>query len=245
MKKTIFFRSIPTFFLLLVIFSKQALADDASLRCSPATSTIQVNTTFTVDYVVDTRGSQAFGADINATYDSALLEAVGTQSTPVTAATGWGQPTTNTIDSELGKIHLDYGNSQPAATISASIGQVTFRAKAAGQAQFNFSFFQPNDDTTPGVAKIWGKRDGTNLSNILTDVNNCIYVIEGSLTPTLSPTPSLIPSVPATSYQLTPTAAPIRELPRSGIIDQMAGFLGTSFILITMGISSRYLLRKR
>jgi hypothetical protein len=243
MKFILFIIVLATF---LFAFSKEAFATESTLRCTPTTGTYQVGSTFTVDYVLDTRNFPIFGADIIATYDTSILETVGTQSTPITTSTNWGQPATNTIDTVLGKIDLDYGNSQPSFTGSGSVGQVTFRAKAAGQAQFNYTFFQQYDDTTPGVAKVWGKRDGVNLSNILTDVNNCIYLIEGS-----APTPTSPPGMPtatlppgAPTYTPAPPPPTVIQLPRAGNMETSIFFLGLASLFITIGGTTIAVLKK-
>lgn len=203
-------------------------ATSANLSCSPATGTYNIGDTFTVDYLMDTRTYQAFGADIVATYDPAILDVVGTQSTPVTTTTNWGQPTANTVDTSLGKINLDYGQTQPAFTGHGSVGQITFKAKAAGQVQFNFVFFQQYDDTTPGVAKVWGKKDNVNLSNILTDVTNCLFVVAASV-PTSTPAPAGPTSTPG------PTVPPVTQLPRSGSSETTVGLLGLSLLFFVLG----------
>ncbi|MBI2616521.1 hypothetical protein HYW55_00105 [Candidatus Gottesmanbacteria bacterium] len=238
---TLFF----VFSLFFVASPTHVLATDANLKCSPSTKTINVGDTLIVDYLLDTRTFQAFGANVIATYTTDTLQAAS-QSTPVTTSSSWGQPTTNTVDANLGKITLDYGSSQPAWTGSASIGQIQFTAKAAGQAQFNFVFYQPNDDTTPGVAKVWGKKDGSTLSNILTDVNNCIYVIEAS-TITPSPTSTAPTFGPTCAAGATPgqggtpcptnTVRPtVSYLPKTGIIETTVSLLGIGGILVLSGI---------
>lgn len=222
--------------------ASEVFATAANLSCSPSTGTYNVGNTFTVDYVLDTRSFASYGTDVVATYDPTIIEVVGTTSTGVTTATGWGQPTENTIDNNLGKIDLKYGSSQPVFTGNATIGQVTFRAKTAGQAQFNYTFFQQYDDTTPGVAKVWGKKDGTNLSNILTDVNNCIFIVEGaSLTPTVAPslpTATRAPTLPSPTIIPTLPIGNVSEIPRAGGVADTYTFLALGGIFFTLGLST-------
>lgn len=216
-----------TLLLLIAFFPKSTVwATEANLKCSPASGTFNVGDTFSVEYVLDTRTFGVFGADVVATYDPNILDVPSPPSISLTTATNWGQPAKNTIDTTLGKIELDYGSAQPTYTGSSSIGKVTFKAKATGQAQFNFTFLQPKDNTTPGVAKVWGKLDGTNLSNILSDVNNCIYVINASVaTPTGAPPPTFGPTCAAGTPEASGTPCPsatkapvptVSQLPRSG-----------------------------
>lgn len=191
-----------------------ALATKSSLLCTPASGTYNIGDTITISYVLDTRGFPAQGADIVATYTPSVLQLTGTQSTPVTSVTNWTAPTTNTADTNLGTIRLDYGQNQTPYTGNTTLGTVTFKAIAAGQAQFNFTFFQQYDNTTiaGGAAKVWGiLTQGASVSNILTDVTNCMYVI-GQSGPTSTP---------------GPTVPPVTALPRSG-----TGEVTTSLLLL-------------
>lgn len=216
---------LSVIFTALFISPSSAWATKASLSCTPANGTYNVGDTINVSYVLDTRTFQAFGADLYMTYDAGMLEAVGTQSTVSTTDTKWTTaPVSNTVDSSLGKIHLDYGNAQAAYTGSSTIGSIAFKAKQAGQAEFKYTFFQQYDDTTPGVAKVWGKKDGTTLSNILTDVTNCIYVISTAVTSTPGPT-----SPPATP------APAISELPRTGSTETTIALVVFAFLIMGLG----------
>lgn len=216
--------------IVLLLFPKgQVLATRASLLCEPGSGNYNVGDTITVSYKLDTRSFSAYGADIVATFTPSVLEAVGTASTPGTADTKWTAPTTNTIDASLGKIRLDFGKNQASFSGTTNIGQATFKAKAAGQAQFNFVFFQQYDDTTidGGAAKVWGiKTEGGTISNILTDVTNCMYVI-ASTGPTSTPGPI---------GSSGPTVPPVTELPRSGTGEVTVALLGLAFIFIGGGL---------
>lgn len=260
MSKHIFF-SIFLLGLFILVPKRAVFATDASLKCSPSTQTLHVGDTLTVDYILDSRGFQTYGANVIATYTTDTLTAA-TASTAVTSSSNWRQPTTNTVDSNLGKITFDYGSAQPAWTGNASIGQMRFTTKAVGQAQFNFVFYQPNDDTTPGVAKVWGKKDGSTLSNIVSDVSNCVYVIEAAVaTPTIAPTspntfgPTCAASPPpgATANPtfgptciVTTTPRPtISQLPRTGIVETTISLLGVGGVLVLSGVFLPvFLLRK-
>lgn len=234
-----FIAVIIIIFIMLIKSASDAAAAASTLKCSPSTGTYKIGDTFTVDYILDTQNFEAFGADVVATYDPGILTASATTSTSVTSVTSWGNPTQNIIDTSLGKIELYYGSSQPAYTGSTTIGKATFRAATAGQAQFNFTFFQQFDDTTPGVATVWGKKDGVNLSNILTDVNNCIYIVNAS-TSTITPSPTVASASPSATptptSTSTPTATPrvgslsVTELPRAGFVEN------SIFLLILAGV---------
>lgn len=230
MKKLIVFVILLTGILFLNPEAVHAAA--SNLRCTPSTGTFKVGDTFTVEYALDTRSFETFGTDVVALFDTAVIEATTAESTAVTDVTGWGQPSANTVDNILGKITLEYGNSQPSFTGNTTIGKIVFKAIATGQAQFNFQFFQQYDDTTPGVAKVWGNNNSTNLTNILTDVNNCIYVIEESAT-----APTIAPTVAAgTTLTVEPTQEPLpTQLPRAGSATATTSLLGFGFFLIVIG----------
>jgi hypothetical protein len=228
MKKNIFL-TLLIIIVLYVIFPYKVFATEASLSCAPSTGTYCTNETIVVDYIINTRTFPVFGADISAGFTASVLQPIGTQSTPVTSTTLWTAPLTNTIDAAVGGIRLDYGNAQPSYTGNTSIGKISFKAISAGQAQLYYNFQQQYDDTTPGVAKIWGKKDGVTLSNILTDVNNCIYIIE-DCNPTTGPTS---PPQPTTPSRPTVTTIPDLGTTETGmVIFAVAGlFLITGFFL--------------
>lgn len=215
---------VLTLILTLFLVPKGAVyATRASLLCEPASGTYNVGDTITINYKLDTRSFPTYGADVVATFTSAVLEAQGAQSTASTTDTKWTAPTTNTIDASLGKIRLDYGKSQASYSGTTTIGQTTFKAKSAGQAQFNFVFFQQYDDTTidGGAAKVWGiKTEGGAVSNILTDVTNCIYVI-GQAGPTSTP---------------GPTTPVVTALPRSGSGEVTMALLALAAIFVAGGL---------
>ena len=221
----------------------RVMAAASTLKCSPSSGTYNIGDTFVVDYILDTQNFESFGADVVATYDPGILTATANTSTPVTAVTSWGSPTLNNIDTSLGKIELQYGSSQPAFTGSTTIGKATFRAATAGTGTINFTFFQQFDDTTPGVAAVWGKKDGINLSNILTDVINCIYIVNAS-TSTITPSPTAISASPtATSTPTTtPTVTPrvgslsVTELPRAGKVENSIFLLILAGIFMSIGV---------
>jgi|SRR3989338_4204306 len=226
--------------LVLLYSPSLAFATEANLKCDPPTGTFSAGQSFTVTYLLDTRGFPVWGGNVQATYDSSVIDAQAAQSTIISTTTGWSTAVANTIDPTLGKINLDFGNAQTQFTGSGSIGSATFTGKAAGQAQFNFVFFQQYDNTTPGVSIIWGKKDDVNLSNILTEVNNCIYVIEAAAVPTATPVPGQPTSIPG---QPTNTPAPTL-LPEAGTTENTVGFGIIGSVLIFLGIGAPLLYKK-
>lgn len=230
--KTKILSVIITFGISLFLGTSSVWATRASLSCTPSSGTYSVGDSITVEYVLDTRTYPVYGADLVMTCDAGLLEAVGTQSTAVTSVTNWTSIATNTIDAALGKIHLDYGSSQAAYTGTTTLGKATFKAKQSGQAECKYTFFQTYDDTTPGIVKVWGKKDNVTLSNILTDVTNCVFVIS----------PSQVTSTPGPSVTSGPTSATtprptVSQLPNSGNTETTFALILIAVIIIGMGIA--------
>src|SRR3972149_10050362 len=99
--------SFLVFSILTLIIPTSAFATEAAFSCVPATGTYKVGDTITVDYNLNTRSFTTNGAAVVATFDPSVLSPIGTTSTPITSSTSWGQPTTNSIDTSVGKITLD------------------------------------------------------------------------------------------------------------------------------------------
>ena len=96
-------------FSLFLFPTRAVFATRASLLCEPGSGTYNVGDTITINYKLDTRSFPTNGADIVATFTPSVLDVVGTTSTPGTTDTHWTTPVTNSIDTSLGKIRLDYG----------------------------------------------------------------------------------------------------------------------------------------
>lgn len=233
--KYIFSVVLIVFITLYSLFTPQAVfATQAGFLCTPSSGTYAIGDSVIVDFVLNTRSYSTYGAQVVATYTTEVADVVGSTVTPVTSVTNWSAPTTNSVDSTLGKISLDYGNSQPVFTGNTAIGRVTFKTKAAGQLELGYTFFQQYDDTTPGVAKVWGKKDSQTLSNILTDVTSCIYNISQPVIPTPTVPSALTPTVGPTSPPSTP-APTISELPRTGTVENMVILVSLGIGLIVVG----------
>lgn len=201
-------------FLFLFVVPDKAYATAAQLACSPSTSTVTVGSTITTDLILNTREYEVTGANAILTYTTGVLDANTASLVPITSVTNWTAPTKKLVDSTLGKIELDYGQSQTAFTESGTIGKVTFTAKQAGTANVSFVFFSEYDDTTTGVAKVWGEKTAGVTSNILTDVVNCIYTVTGGTNPTATPAPGV------------PTSPPLPRTGNGGITGMIVGIGG-------------------
>ncbi|MBI2612060.1 LPXTG cell wall anchor domain-containing protein [Candidatus Gottesmanbacteria bacterium] len=208
-------------FIFLLLKPSYVLATEAQLACSPTTTTVAVGQTIATDIILNTRGFDASGATVILTYTPAILDTSTIALTAVTDTTGWTAPTTKTVDNTVGKITLDYGSSQDVFSDTATIGKVTFTGKAAGTSEVSFVFFQEYDDTTSGVAKVYGEKAPGTTSNILTDVVDCQYTVTGGSTP--------VPTQPGST--IAPTI-----LPRTGSGDVSMVIFGVGVFLVFIGV---------
>lgn len=150
-------------------------SNQASLQFQPATGTYNLNDFFYTDIKLDTRNKPVYGAKIIVTYDPSYYQTDKNAVVPITTDTKWGSPDINFIS--RGQIAIDFGKDQPAFTGNSTIVRITFKALKPGYVIMGFSFFQQYDNDTSNVTVVYGKRDGVNISNVLTDINNGIYVI--------------------------------------------------------------------
>lgn len=206
---------------------KKVYATQAQLACSPTTSTVAVGQTITTDIILNTRSYQIQGADAILTYTTGVLDTSDIAVLPVTSNTNWTAPKNKLVDTTLGKVELDYGASQSAYTSSGSIGRITFTAKAAGNANVNFVFFNEYDNTTTGVSKAWGQKTPPTISNVLTDVVNCVYTVTGGGVGG--------PVITATSS----------GLPRTGNMETTMWFLGFGALILSGGLLLPRFLRNK
>ncbi len=207
----------------LFLLPKTVLATQAQLACSPTTSTVAVGGTITSDIVLNTRSFQILGADAILTYTTGILDTDSASVVPVTTNTNWTNPINKLVDTTLGKIELDYGSSQSAYTSSGSIGRITFTARQPGNANVNFVFFQEYDNTTAGVAKVWGLKGSATPSNVLTDVVDCVYTVTGVTAAPSSPTSPVTQTTPGV-------------LPPTGGGDTTLLLVGGGLVLAFLGI---------
>lgn len=207
----------------LVSLSVQPVfATDAQLACSPTTTTLSVGQTVVTDIIMNPRGFDALGSTVVMTYTPSILDATSQTLAAVTDTTGWTAPTTKNVDSAVGKITLDYGSAQQAFSETATIGRVTFTGKAAGTSQVSFVYFKEYDDTTAGVAKVYGQKTTGTTTNILTDVVDCQYTVTGAGI-------TVAPTVPGS------TVAP-SALPRTGTFETTVFLLGGGGMVFFIGI---------
>lgn len=160
----------------------------ASFSLSPATKTVTINSTFTVDVLLDTGGDAVSGATFYLTYDPTLLMVVDSlsgsdvtsQGINVQPGTIFNQsPLTNTVDATTGTIHMDSGSLGTSYNSNGGRGvmaTVTFQALAVGSANVNFTF-NPNATTNTSLVALEGAP-----TNILTSVNNGTYTVTATQT---------------------------------------------------------------
>lgn len=177
---------VAVFLVLLMVtalnFPSQVLAA-ASYSLSPATKTVNVGDSFSVDILLDTGGDAVAGATAILTYDTTKLLVVDGLSGTDTASQGINitpgsvfntEPLTNTVDSSTGEIRYDSGslgttyNSNGGKGVMATM---TFKAVAEGTASVNFVYDSESTIDTSLVAAASGP------VNLLSSVNNGTYTI--------------------------------------------------------------------
>jgi hypothetical protein len=162
-------RYVKLFFILLIVFSvglfvaAGPVKAAASLSLSPASKSVAVGESFTVDVMLDTKGAETDAADAIILYDSAKLEAT---------AASLGSLYTNKLEENTGvsgkvilratsSVASDYSGSGTFATI-------TFNALESGTANVSFEF-ESGSTTDSNVASAG--------VDILSSVANGTYTI--------------------------------------------------------------------
>ena len=147
-----------------------ALAHASVLSLSPASRTVAVGDTFTVNINLDTEGKSIVGADAMLTYDMDRLQVVNVgSSSDVQIAPGSLMTTTtyNKVDSQAGRIYFSQVTFSSYSG-SGTLATITFRAVAGGTANVNF-IFTPGNTTDSNVA--------VNGVDTLSSVQNGVYTI--------------------------------------------------------------------
>jgi hypothetical protein len=199
------------------LFLFAAGAKAATLSLSPATQTVNVGDTLTVQVLLDTQGANIDGLDIQALnynpYNLQLISAAAAgQPAQIQAGTLMPNTLANSVDTTNGKI-LFSQITNPGSTYSGSgvLATLNFKALVAGNTKLTFDF-TPGGTTQSDVA--------SQGNNILTSVVNGQYVINNSATTVTgnSGTPT------STSISL-PTAA-------SGGAESLIDDNGTFYLII-------------
>ncbi|MEQ1499820.1 MAG: dockerin type I domain-containing protein [Parcubacteria group bacterium] len=190
------------FFVFLVIFfaSSVNIVNSATLVLSPSSTSVSVNSTFTVNILLDTTGQPTYGVDINRLrFNPAILQVVdadvATAGVQVTLGSLMSVATLNSADNTGGSIQLSQlatpGNT---FTGSGTFATITFRAISAGTSNVTFDFTSGNGTDT-NVAGLG--------SDLLTSAPSASYTV--SALDTTPPTLSL--GAPSGSLVYTTTSA--------------------------------------
>lgn len=189
-----------------------------SLRLSPPSQTIALNSEFTVDVLLDTAGKQTAGTDLILSFDRSRLTLVDLQ-----PGTLYDQYVGKTIDNSLGKAAISGIASSQANLFSGSgtFAALRFRAIATGTASVSIDFTAGNRNDS-NIA------DFTTQQDILAGAINASYTITqaGTPTPTLRSTPT--PTRPAVAGLPTSTPRPTvtqRPTPTPTVPKQAVGIL--------------------
>ena len=172
-------------------------ATDATLALSPDNGSHEIDSTFTVDIVVDTGGRETDGIDIHyLNYNPSLLEAQSVQPGslyPVTNA--------NTIDSVNGRIDFSQTTEEGATFNGIGIlATITFKALSEGAAEVTFDFTL--DSTIDcNISKAEGSHE-----DILSSVVNGAYILADTTSPT-APTDLAATAVSLSQINLSWTAS--------------------------------------
>jgi len=217
--------------LILVVFSlwmvKPVMAAGPMLKFVPSSGSYTNGSTFSVTIGVDSGTEKSQGVDAWATFDSSKLEVLSIETA---ANPAFRFALGKNIYNDTGKFDIsctstDMGTYE-ATAISGDLVVVTFRAKATGTVNVNFTCTA-------------GSTIDSNIFNMsATDVINCttnqngVYIITDSgSNPTSSPTS--VPTSPPTSGG--------EELPKTGGIGMTLGLMIFGIVGILSSLALRFL----
>ncbi len=230
--------SIFTFLVLAAMVStKQAFA--ANFTVSPASGTYDNGSQFEVIVGVTTGTSKMFAADVWATFDASKLEMVDV----VRAYTSESLPTelsalrylevvktAESIDNNAGTMKISIQNTQSTSYDTVALNnqpmlKITFKAKAVGTANFNFTCSQGSVNDSNII-------DATTYEDIITCASNQsgLYTI-GSSTSTSTGGDSTSTTTTTTSSTTTSSSS---ELPQTGAVEVTVGLGLLAVVLLTI-----------
>ncbi|HDN65837.1 MAG TPA: hypothetical protein ENF23_06055 [Methanosarcinales archaeon] len=141
--------------LLLIVFCQTGMAAESSVGVSPQTVTASVGDTFTIDIIVDSAGSEVYGAQYELYFDNTVLNA-----TSQAQGTFLSQDGENTnvpadlINNTLGKIV--YGEHKIGQVLgvtgSGVLASITFETVKSGTSALTLSYVMLMDSTTKELA---------------------------------------------------------------------------------------------
>lgn len=141
--------------LLLIVFCHNGMAAESSVGVSPQTVTASMGDTFTIDIIVDSAGSEVYGAQYEMYFDNAILSA--TSQTQGTFLSHDGESTNVVIDdvnNTLGKIvYCETRMGTPAGVTGKWVlASITFEAIKSGTSALTLSYVMLMDSATKELA---------------------------------------------------------------------------------------------
>ena len=129
--------------LLLIVFCQSGMAAESSVSVSPQTITASTGDTFTIDIIVDSAGSDVYGAQYELYFDNTILSATSqTQGLFLTQDDATANVFANNINNTLGKIV--YGEARMGAptgvTSSGVLASITFETIKSGTSALTLSY---------------------------------------------------------------------------------------------------------
>lgn len=141
--------------LLLIVFCQTGMAAESSVGVSPQTVTASVGDAFTIDIIVDSAGSEVYGAQYELYFDNTVLTA--TSQAQGTFLSQDGEDTNVPVDlinNTLGKIV--YGEHKigqvPGVIGSGVLASITFEAVKSGTSTLTLSYVMLMNSTTKELA---------------------------------------------------------------------------------------------
>ena len=129
--------------LLVLVFCQNGMAAESSVSVSPQTTTTSVGDIFTIDIIVDSAGSEVYGAQYELYFDNTVLSATSqTQGTFVSQDGGSTNVVVDDANNTIGKIV--YGEARTGATAGVTgsdvLASVAFETIKSGTSALTLSY---------------------------------------------------------------------------------------------------------
>jgi rhodanese-related sulfurtransferase len=162
--------------LLMIIFCQNGMAAESSVSVSPQTITASTGDTFTIDVIVDSAGSEIYGAQYELYFDNTILSATSqTQGSFLTQDDATANEFANNFNNTLGKIV--YGEARmgtpTGVTGSGVLASITFETIKSGTSALTLSYIMLVDSN--GLSYIM--LVDSNGDEVVTTVNSGICVV--------------------------------------------------------------------
>ncbi len=226
--------------LMLFAFSfwiaKPVVAAGPMLKFVPSSGSYTNGNDFTITIGIDSGTEKVQAVDVWTTFDTAKLEVVSVIKA-INPAFDFNMGAAN-IDEAGGKFDITFSPSAGGATfeakaVSGDLAVVTFKAKATGTANVNFTCAA-------------GSTIDSNIFNISTnDVIDCTSNLNGSYTitdgGTSNPDPTATPTT--SSNTSNPTAVPTQasELPQTGRVETTVGLMIFGIVSVLSSLALKFL----